>query len=330
MKLVHELFDANIVPTDDEAYQKKTWGNVWGLNNDVGQIKKVLMKRPGKEIIENINNENCVFEEDYGSWVNKDKKGYWISPDKSLPDIELMQAQHDQLAQILKDEGAEVIYVDYDNEESNFSKAVNVRDVISVTPGGAILNRMAPAMRQGEEKFVTRTLADIGMPINGSIIGKGVFEGGSFGFLTPNLAFAGHSKRGNREAISQLESILSTQNIDLVTIPLVGHSLHTDSAFTMVDIDKAVIIKEKLPYWFLEMLDELGIKGIDIEPNEKWAVNCLAIKPGKVVVAKEASNSIENMIKAGIEVIPLDYSEVQKNGGGIHCTTNPIIRDSVI
>ena len=29
----------------------------------------------------------------------------------------------------------------------------------------------------------------------------------------------------------------------------------------------------------------------------------------------------------GIEVVPIDYSECQKNGGGIHCSTAPLIRD---
>lgn len=331
MKLVHELFPPNITPAHDPSYVKSIWGETWGINNDVGRIKKVLMKRPGKEITNIINKDDCFYDENYGSWIHKEKKGYWISPDRSLPDLERMQDQHDQLAQILRNEGAEVVYIDdADGEGAELCKTVNVRDLICVTPGGAILNRMAPAMRQGEERLALKTLAKIGMPINGSIIGNGVFEGGSFGFLNPGLAFAGHSKRGNREAIQQLENILKTQDIELVTIPLVGHSLHTDSAFTMVDVDKAVLIQDRLPYWFLERLEELGIKGIQVEQEERWAVNCLAIKPGKVIVAAEAKRAIERMDQAGLEVIPLDYSEVQKNGGGIHCTTNPLIREPIV
>jgi N-dimethylarginine dimethylaminohydrolase len=30
-----------------------------------------------------------------------------------------------------------------------------------------------------------------------------------------------------------------------------------------------------------------------------------------------------------VEVIPLDFDLVQLNGGGIHCSTMPLIRDSV-
>ena len=252
VKLVHELFPPHIVPTHDPSYVKNIWGETWGINNDVGQIKKVLMKRPGKEITNIINENDCTYEEKYGAWVHKEKKGYWMSPDRSLPDLERMQEQHDRLAQLLRNEGAEVVYIEPDDgEDAELCKSVNVRDIINVTPGGAILNRMAPAMRQGEERLALKTLAKIGMPINGSIIGNGIFEGGSFGFLKPGLAFAGHSKRGNLEGIRQLENILATLDIELVTIPIVGHSLHTDSAFTMVDVDKAVLIPDRLPYWFL-------------------------------------------------------------------------------
>lgn len=329
MKLIHELFEPNIISSEDQEHQITVWGNTWGTNNDVGQIKKVLMKRPGKEITNIINESSCIYEEEYGAWVHKEKKGYWVSPDGSLPDLEKMQDQHDHLAEVLKKEGAEVIYLKADGDEMEYSKCVYVRDLISVIPGGAVLSRMAPANRQGEEKFAVKTLADLGMPIAGSIIGKGVFEGGSFGFLNPRLAFAGHSKRGNSEGILQLKAILEVLGIDLTTIPLVGHSLHTDSAFTMVDTDKAVLISEKLPYWFLEKIRELGIEGIEVEPEERWAVNCLAVKPGKVIVAAEAKRSIERMVKKGLEVIPIDYTEIQKNGGGIHCSTNPLVRESI-
>src|SRR5699024_2196187 len=235
--------------------------------------------------------------------------------------------QHDNLAEIIKNEGGEIIYVNCDDK--NLSKIVNVRDLLCVTPGGAIINRLAPSMRQGEELWAVRTLAEQGVPINGSIVGGGIFEGGSFGFLNSHTAIAGHSKRGNNQGIQQLKNILEHQGIDLITVPLVGHSLHTDSAFKMVDSDKAVFIQDRLPYWFLEKLEELGIKTIQVDQEERWAINCLPVRPGRVVVEKEASKALERMDKAGVELIPLDYTEVQKNGGGIHCTTNTLLRDSL-
>ena len=31
----------------------------------------------------------------------------------------------------------------------------------------------------------------------------------------------------------------------------------------------------------------------------------------------------------GVEIVTLPYDKVQLNGGGIHCSTGPLIRDSV-
>ena len=37
-------------PHEDHAEMESTWGRVWGLSNDVGQIRTVLMHRPGVEM----------------------------------------------------------------------------------------------------------------------------------------------------------------------------------------------------------------------------------------------------------------------------------------
>lgn len=327
MKNVKELFPSILNSAFDPREALLTiWGDDnWGVNNDVGQIKKILMKRPGKEM-EMINEHDCVYKEEYSSWVHKEGRGYWVSEDKSLPNIPLMQQQHDNLANILREEGAEVIYLE---SADTLSKSVNVRDVLTVTPGGAVLSNMGPVMRKSEIRYALKTLGEIGMPIAGCIIGDGLFEGGSFAILNNKLAVAGLSKRGNQEGINQLKSILAIQGMDLITIPLVGHSLHTDSAFVMVDYDKALIKSYRLPYYFLEELERLGIKGIEAAPGERWAINCLAVKPGKVIMAQESVRTIERLQKEGVDVIPIDYSEIQKNGGGIHCSTNPLSREAI-
>ena len=33
--------------------------------------------------------------------------------------------------------------------------------------------------------------------------------------------------------------------------------------------------------------------------------------------------------QAGVEIIPVQYDKMQLNGGGIHCSTTPLERDSV-
>jgi N-dimethylarginine dimethylaminohydrolase len=95
----------------------------------------------------------------------------------------------------------------------------------------------------------------------------------------------------------------------------------------MVDRDKALVDAAGLPYWFLERLRELGIEAIWRHPDEDWAVNLLAIRPGKVLMPPECPYSAERLERRGIEVVPLPYDEIQKNGGSIHCSTIELRRD---
>ena len=57
--------------------------------------------------------------------------------------------------------------------------------------------------------------------------------------------------------------------------------------------------------------------------------NCIALEPGKVLFSEKGVRTRKNLEKAGIEVIPVDISEINKLGGGIHCSTLPLLRDSI-
>jgi N-dimethylarginine dimethylaminohydrolase len=98
----------------------------------------------------------------------------------------------------------------------------------------------------------------------------------------------------------------------------------------MVDIDKALAFRSELPWWFVDRVEELGIQIIDADPRDGWTgVNSLAVRPGRVMISSGAKRSAERLDKAGVEVVMIDYDELPKAGGGIHCSTLPLIRDDV-
>ena len=54
----------------------------------------------------------------------------------------------------------------------------------------------------------------------------------------------------------------------------------------------------------------------------------LAVRPGKVLLAiNNGDGTAERLVDHGVEVVPIDYGECQKNGGGIHCSTAPLVRE---
>ncbi len=59
-------------------------------------------------------------------------------------------------------------------------------------------------------------------------------------------------------------------------------------------------------------------------------VNCIAVRPGRVLMQAGASpRTAETLDRLGIEIVPVEYEGVFQGGGGIHCSTSPLIRDPV-
>ncbi|WP_291653433.1 arginine deiminase family protein [Bosea sp. (in: a-proteobacteria)] len=305
-----------------ESEQLGVWGRHWGCNNDVGQLRMVLMHRPGDEL--NIVDPSKRLP-DIGAFGDPEKGWYWRG--NSIPDLAAQQAEHDGLVAALREEGAEVVFVD--KAAPGKMKTVYTRDSVIAVNGGAIVTRLGPPIRRGEEQPVTRTLAKLGMPILRTITGTGLMEGGSFAFLTPKVAVVALSSRGNEEGARQLEEVLRTQGVELLRVELTGYRLHIDGLFVMLDPETCFLNPSMLPFWFLEKLTELGIRQIEVCPDDKTSVvNCLAVRPGRVLMREGLSERTQAKFdKAGISIRFVPYDNVALGGGGIHCSTSPLIRD---
>ena len=53
------------------------------------------------------------------------------------------------------------------------------------------------------------------------------------------------------------------------------------------------------------------------------------MRPGRVIMSETSSRTLECLDKAGIEVIPIVFEAVYRGGGGIHCSTAPLVRDAL-
>ena len=305
---------------NDPGEMIRVWGKEWGASDDVGPLRMVLMRRPGDEVLRI--RADC-WNERAQALVDPGGKWYWTH--RTPPDLPLMQAQHDGLAQTLRQEGVEVCYVQ--DVPPEFPKSVYTRDPMAAIRGGAIIGRLAPLMRRGEERYVTQTVAALGMPILRTIAGTGMMEGGTFAKVRKDLAIFGTSIRCNTEAAQQVEETLRWFGIELLVVPVSGWSIHLDGQFVMVDTDKALVNPLGLPHWFLDRLDELGIESIYRHESERWALNSLAVRPGRVIMNDSSPYTRERLEERGIEVVAIPYDEVQKNGGGIHCSTMELLRD---
>lgn len=89
------------------------------VNSEIGELKTVLLKRPGKEL------ENLV--PDHLSGLLFD----------DIPYLKVAQEEHDQFAQILKEEGVEVVYLEQLAAEAITDRQVRkqfIEDVLAESP----------------------------------------------------------------------------------------------------------------------------------------------------------------------------------------------------
>ena len=322
-KLIKD-FPSEAEPSFEDPQQLTCWwGREWGCTNDVGKLRVVLVHRPGDEV--NIVDTSKRLENN--AFGDVQKGWYWRGDEP--PDLLAMQRQHDSYVAALRAEGVEVVFID--KAAPGRMKTCYTRDVVAAVGGGAIIMRLGPRIRRGEELPATRTLAALGCPILRTISGSGVAEGGSFCWLNSRTAAIGVSSRVNDEGARQIEEVLRSQGVELIKVPLTGYRLHIDGLFVMVAPDLAIANFTLLPFWFIERLTELGIHLIELHHEDDGAiVNSLAVAPGRMMMPEGVSDhTMSRLERLGVQIVTVPYDKIIMGGGGLHCSTAPLIRDAI-
>lgn len=319
---------------DDFADEvERVWGRRWGAMSDLGQIELVMVSRPGEEEL-----RPDVLE------YKKQGKGF-LGP-VSRADLQKSQQELDGLAALLGEGGAEVIYLDLPPDARGayapYPGGVNgVRDLV-ILNGGAIIPRMGVDAKRGAEVYWAKKLVGIGCPILYTVHGRGTFEGGNVCWIDSKHVLVGISLRTNPEGLRQVEPLFrmaGVEDIQPVYLPSylekpLGYHSHLDLAFGMVDRELALIFPPGIDWVTLEHLKRLGIELIEVPYEEvmRVACNALATSPGKVLMPKGNSRTVEALVKRNVEVREFEWEQhIIGNGptgghGGPVCWTAPLIR----
>lgn len=288
--------------TSFEDDMKLYWGD-FGVASEVDDLKAVLLRRPGKEI-ENFDSDKVRF---------RDKV-----------DAELFRKQHDEMAKTYTDHGVKVHYVEEQREDR--PNAVYCRDLMFMTPEGAIITRPGMAARRGEERYVAQALAKIGVPILRTINGDGIFEGANAMWVDRKTVILATSSRTNKSGYEQVEYELKRIGVDnIIPMQIPSSNIHIDGIMNFASRDIAMIHASQVPYDVCAALMKKGIKLLEApstkEVTETFGCNFVALKPGLIVQASGNPESKELLEKNGVKVISLEMSEFIKGRGTIHCST---------
>lgn len=286
-------------------------GKLWsscGINNEWAQLKAVLLHRPGPEF-ENI-----------------------TSPDEiqmlEIPNTEKMRMQHDSIAEAYRQAGVTVSYV-----EPNVTPPPNtvyVADLMFMTTDGVILARPASTVRAGEERFVARRLADMGIPIILSIRGKGTFEGADAMWISPDCVMVGTGQRTNQEGAAQITKLLQQMGVETIVVNLPFGAMHLMGSLRFVDKNLSICWPRKTPYAAMDALRDRGYEVL-LAPNEDeliqgMALNYVSLGPRSILMASGNPMTQAFYEEIGIQCQVVEIDEIMKAAGGIGCLTGIVER----
>jgi len=286
------------------------WGD-WGVSSEYGRLRAVLLRRPGPEI-DAVTDYNAAL---------------WLEP----MDPHLARTQHDALAEVYRANGVTVYYVEdgrLDKPNSHF-----VRDLMLMTPEGAIVARPASRQRAGEERFVAETLGRLGVPVLMTVHGEGTFEGADVALAGPELAFLAEGQRTNAAGADQVEWALRQvgyRQVVRLRLQPPYITVHLDGVLSLVDRDLALVHPRRTPVQAVEALRDHGFRTLEIPAEDRHMPgNAVALAPGHLVMPAGNPHAKQLLKETGCTITKVDIQEIQKSGGAMHCMTGFLKRDNL-
>lgn len=296
-------------------------GTIWascGVDNEWAELQSVLLHRPGEEL-------DAIGDPDAVQMTDR------LESDRA-------KRQHDDLASAYRAAGITVRYVDPVGRVCCPTGIVThpnlmfVADLMFMTPEGAILGRPASTVRAGEERYVARRLAELGIPILCSVRGNGKFEGADAAWLDRDTVMLATGLRTNREGAAQVSGLLHAMGVSVVHVGLPYGAMHLMGQLRFADRDLAVAWPGRVPYAAIEALRARGCRVLFLpdenEATSGMALNFVTLGPRRILMP--AGNGLTQAFyeEAGIECMTVSVNELAKAAGGVGCLTGILKRKS--
>lgn len=291
---------------------REEMGMVWGrfgLGMEWSPLRAVLLHRPGAEL-SSAADANAALMLD-------------------TPELRRAQEQHDSIAAAYRQVGVGVFYL-----EPSATPPPNqmfVADLMFMTPEGAIVGRPASTVRAGEERWVARRLADLGIPILRTIAGRGTFEGADAAWIDPDTVLLGRGLRTNAEGAAQVAATLREIGVEVLQTDLPVGTMHLMGQLRFLDRDLAVAWPGRFAYSAIEALCARGYTVL-LFPDEQEAVrgqanDFVTLGPRRILMPAGNPRTQSFYESNGIECHTVAVEELLKAAGGIGCLSGILERE---
>ncbi len=287
-------------------------GGLWascGVDSEWAPLRSVLLHRPGEEL----------------GWVRDPDRAQMVS----TLDLVRAQEQHDRLVEAYRRAGVDVHYLQA--ERTTRPNQMFVADLMFMTPEGAVLGRPASTVRAGEERWVARRLAELGIPILRSVRGRGTFEGADAAWLGPDTVMLATGLRTNVEGAAQVTCLLQEMGVEVISVGLPYGAMHLMGQLRFADRDLALAWPERVPHSAVEALRARGFRVLFVpdegEARHGMALNIVSLAPRRILMPSGNDVTQSFYARAGIECLTVPVDELAKAAGGIGCLTGILHRD---
>jgi arginine deiminase len=243
-------------------------------------------------------------------------------------DPERAAAEHDALAKAYGAEGILVHFVEPAGVPT--PNLMFCADLFIMTPEGAIVGRPASTVRAGEERWVARRLADLGIPIVRTVRGDGTFEGADATWLDARTVVVGRGLRTNAEGAAQVAAILGDMGVAAIPVDLPWGAMHLMGVLRIANRDLAIAWPGRLAVQAVEALRGRGYRVLFLPeapaPDRSTALNFVTLAPGRILMAEGYPIFERFFEKAGLACRTTPVAELRRAAGGIGCLTGILER----
>jgi N-dimethylarginine dimethylaminohydrolase len=288
-----------------------TPGAAWSVDSEHGALREVLLCRP-----------------EHYRWIPTNAVAVATLKGGAALDPAALGTQYGEMVAALEESGALCRYLAPD---PHLAYQVYTRDSSFVTPWGPVVAQLFRPQRRGEIASVAEFHRQAGAaPWRWTTAAS--LEGGDVHLVRPGLLVLGYSGERTHEAgARQCAGWFEAAGWTVRLVPFAEHFLHLDLLFCMVADRLALACLDVLDEDFAVWARGQGIELIPTTYREAMGLegNVLALGGGRVLSSAHAGGVNRRLRAAGLTVLDPDLSLFARGGGGIHCMTCPLRRDSV-
>lgn len=287
-------------------------GQLWtrcGVQDEYARLTHVLISAPSQRF---------ATPEDPEAWLML-----------SWPDLDKLNAQCAAIEEFFESQGVAVhVHRPCEPPPLNY---LFMRDLVFMTPEGAILARPASPVRAPEARFAQAALAQMGVPIVGSMRADATMEGADCLWLDAQTVLVGQGIRTNAAGVQCVADALAPMGVSVRAVPVPPGAQHLLGIVVPLDRDLAVVDEARVSPELQGILKAHNIRTIGLPPDDENRVrrgmNGVVLGPREWVMPQGCPGIQDRLEHEGVKVHTLAVDAYVQAAGALGCLTSVIARE---